>query len=146
LEPPNQEKENISIVEDNPTTETGEPPESIQYKLEEEEQEEPQVEQEQQDTFTDILPQENDMQEIELDLEELPKEETFQLKQRKEVYYEIYRQAVKKAKLAREMAVSAYLEAKQIKNTYMIEDLEDSDESDLEEDAFVFSGDGENKK
>jgi len=144
--PNNQEKENISIVEDNPTTETGEPPESIQYKLEEEEQEEPQVEQEQQDTFTDILPQENDMQEIELDLEELPKEETFQLKQRKEVYYEIYRQAVKKAKLAREMAVSAYLEAKQIKNTYMIEDLEDSDESDLEEDAFVFSGDGENKK
>jgi hypothetical protein len=81
-----------------------------------------------------------------LDLEELPKEETFQLKQRKEVYYEIYRQAVKKAKLAREMAVSAYLEAKQIKNTYMIEDLEDSDESDLEDDAFVFSGDGENKK
>jgi len=142
LESPNIEEENMPIMEDKVTIETREQPESIQYKLEEQEEKE-------QDTFTDILPQqekENDMQEFELDLEELPKEETFQLKQRKEVYYEIYRQAVKKAKLAREMAVSAYLEAKQIKNTYMIEDLEDSDESDLEDDAFVFSGDGENKK
>ena len=75
------------------------------------------------------------IEEIEFDLEELPKEEIVQLKERKEVYYEIYKQAVQKAKLAREMAISAYLEAKQIKKTYMIQDI-DSDESDLEVDEY----------
>jgi hypothetical protein len=116
----NKQKQEEETIDDVPR----EQGESITYDLEETDK---------------IIPQE-DMQEIEFDLEELPKEDTFQLKQRKEVYYEIYRQAVTKAKLARQMAVSAYLEAKQIKNTYMIEDLDDSDESDLEDEEFVFGG------
>jgi hypothetical protein len=77
------------------------------------------------------------LEEIDFDLEELPKTDKVQLRERKEVYYEIYKKAVKKAKIAREMAISAYLEAKQIKNTYMIEDLDN--ESDLDEDEFSFS-------
>ena len=39
----------------------------------------------------------------------------------------------KEGKIARDLALSSYLEAKRIKNTYMLEDLTDSDESDLEE-------------
>jgi len=47
----------------------------------------------------------------------------------------MYQDAKKKAKLAKDLALSAYLEAKRIKNTYMLEDLDDSD-SDLDEDSF----------
>ena len=45
----------------------------------------------------------------------------------------MYREALKKAKIAKELALTSYLEAKHIKNTYMLTDL--SDESDLDEDA-----------
>jgi hypothetical protein len=79
-------------------------------------------------------PTNNGLEEVVFHLDEIPKEETVQLKDRKDVYHEIYKQALKKAKMAREMAISAYLEAKQIKNTYMIEEFIDSDESDLDED------------
>jgi len=54
------------------------------------------------------------------------------IKQKNEVYYQMYREACRKAKIARDLALSSYLEAKRIKNTYMLEDLSDSDESDLE--------------
>ena len=33
---------------------------------------------------------------------------------------------------AKEMAMASYLEAKNIKNTYMLDDIEDSDDSDIE--------------
>jgi hypothetical protein len=49
----------------------------------------------------------------------------------------MYREACRKAKIARDLALSSYLEAKRIKNTYMLEDLTDSDESDLEQDSVV---------
>jgi hypothetical protein len=44
----------------------------------------------------------------------------------------MYREARRKAKKARDLALSSYLEAKRIKNTYMLNDIEDSDDSDLE--------------
>jgi hypothetical protein len=44
----------------------------------------------------------------------------------------MYREARRKAKVARDLALSSYLEAKRIKNTYMLDDIEDSDSSDLE--------------
>ena len=72
------------------------------------------------------------LQEIDFDLEELKEGESIQLKKRNDVYYEMYREARKKAKVARDLALSAYLEAKRIKNTYMLNDVEDSDDSDLE--------------
>jgi hypothetical protein len=58
--------------------------------------------------------------------------ETITLKNPKEVYYEIYRAAREKAKMAKKSALEAYLEAKNIKNQYMLEDIEDSEESDEE--------------
>lgn len=41
----------------------------------------------------------------------------------------MYREARRKAKYARDMALSSYLEAKNIKNKYMLDDIDDSDES-----------------
>jgi len=69
--------------------------------------------------------------EIEFNLEEIPVEDSLVLKKRNDVYYEMYREALRKAKMAKEMAVSSYLEAKRIKNIYMLEDLSDT-ESDEE--------------
>jgi hypothetical protein len=71
---------------------------------------------------------ESELCEIEFDLEELPESETVQLKNRNDVYYEKYREAKRKAKIARDLALSSYLEAKRIKNTYMLDDIEDSDD------------------
>jgi hypothetical protein len=72
------------------------------------------------------------IEEIDFDLEELKNDETIQIKTRNDVYYEMYREARRKAKKARDLALSSYLEAKRIKNTYMLNDIEDSDDSDLE--------------
>ena len=70
--------------------------------------------------------------EVEFALDELPETDIMQLKTRNDVYYKMYRDAKRKAKIARDLALSSYLEAKRIKNTYMLDELEDSD-SDLEE-------------
>ena len=44
----------------------------------------------------------------------------------------MYREARRKAKIAKEMAMASYLEAKNIKNTHVLDDIEDSDDSDIE--------------
>jgi hypothetical protein len=75
------------------------------------------------------------MEEIEFNLEELPETDTIVIKQRNDVYYKMYKEARKKAKLARDLALSSYLEAKKIKNTYMLEDISDSDDSDVDFDS-----------
>jgi len=82
-----------------------------------------------------ILPMEevDGMQEIDFNLEELPDDDQIQIKKRNDVYYEMYREARRKAKIARDLALSSYLEVKRIKNTYMLDDIKDSDdESDSE--------------
>jgi hypothetical protein len=53
--------------------------------------------------------------------------ETIQLKKPNQVYFELYKEARKKAKEAKRCAILAYLEAKNIKKTYMIENMDDSD-------------------
>jgi hypothetical protein len=78
------------------------------------------------------------MEEIEFHLEELPESETLQLKERNDVYYELYKEAKRKAKIARDFAISAYLEAKEIKNKYMLEELEDSDEDEYSDEEGQF--------
>jgi hypothetical protein len=70
------------------------------------------------------------MEEVEFHLEELPETDTLQLKQRNDVYYELYREAKRKAKIAKDFAISAYLEAKEIKNKYMLDEIDDSDEDE----------------
>jgi hypothetical protein len=67
---------------------------------------------------------------LENDLEQVDNE-TLILKKPNEVYYELYREAREKAKLAKKNAIIAYLEAKNIKKTYMIESLDES-ESDID--------------
>ena len=52
---------------------------------------------------------------------------TITLKKPNDVYYDIYKQARNKAKEAKKMAIIAYLEAKNIKKTYMLDDLDYSD-------------------
>jgi len=64
------------------------------------------------------------------DLETM-KNETITLKKPNEVYYELYKEAREKAKLAKKSAIIAYLEAKNIRKTYMIDDLDES-ESDID--------------
>ena len=78
----------------------------------------------------DSLEIESDLEslaEFNLDIESVPETETVQLKQRNDVYYELYKQARRKARQAKKMALSSYLEAKRIKNTYMLDDILDSD-------------------
>jgi len=78
---------------------------------------------------------------VDLDAEELSEvtdpmhlekdEEPITLKKPNQVYFELYKEARKKAKEAKKNAIIAYLEAKNIKKTYMIENMNDSD-SDLD--------------
>jgi len=72
---------------------------------------------------------------MDLSLEDLDLDnDTMILKKPQEVYYNIYRQARKKARLLKHQALLAFLEAKNIKKTYKLEDLEDDDSviSDLD--------------
>jgi hypothetical protein len=57
--------------------------------------------------------------------------ETIKLKNPNEVYYELYKEARQKAKIAKKSAIIAYLEAKNIRQTYMIDNLDES-ESDID--------------
>jgi hypothetical protein len=54
-------------------------------------------------------------------------EESLTLKKPNQVYFELYKEARNKAKQAKKNAILAYLEAKNIKKTYMIENINDSD-------------------
>lgn len=74
----------------------------------------------------------NGLEEVNFPLESLPDNDVIHIKTSNEVYYEMYREARRKAKIARNLALSSYLEAKRIKNTYMLEDIDDSEESDLD--------------
>ena len=74
----------------------------------------------------------DDFELTEVDLDNIENLETIQLKKPNQVYYEIYKEARKRAKEAKKNAMIAFLEAKNIKKTYMLEDLDDSDESSAE--------------
>ena len=77
--------------------------------------------------------EEKDLEVIELSIPAESSEEIIQLKKRNEVYFEMYKEAKKKAKMAREFALSAYLEAKRIKNTYLIDEVFDSEDEEEKE-------------
>lgn len=62
--------------------------------------------------------------------------ESITLKKPNQVYYEIYKKAREKAKECKKVAIAAYLEAKNIKNTYMLEDNDESDSDESELDDF----------
>ena len=66
----------------------------------------------------------------------MKEEDAIQIKERNDIHYEMYKEAKRKARMARDLALSSYLEAKRIKNTYMLDNLEDSETSDLEMEEF----------
>ena len=54
------------------------------------------------------------------------------LKKPNEVYMEIYKEAKKKAQEAKKHAIQAYLEAKRIKSLYLLDEIESSDDDELD--------------
>ena len=71
----------------------------------------------------------NVLQEVNLAVSD---KESIKLKKPDEIYYEIYYEAKRRAKAAKQRAIEAYLEAKRIKNTYLLSEIDSSDESDNE--------------
>lgn len=78
------------------------------------------------DTNTNIL------EEVVLEIDD-SNDDIINLKKPNEVYYNIYKQARENAKEYRTKAIESYLEAKRIKTKYMLFDIEDSDDSDSDE-------------
>ena len=75
----------------------------------------------------------DELQEVNLTFDE---EDAITLKNPNEIYLDIYRQAREKAKKAKQEAIKAYLEAKRIKELYMLEIVDSSeDESESEEES-----------
>jgi hypothetical protein len=68
----------------------------------------------------------------EIDINIMEDQESVKLKKPNEVYYELYREARKKAKEAKQKAIQAYLEVKRIKNIYLVEEIDTSDDSDVD--------------
>lgn len=73
--------------------------------------------------------------------------ESITLKKPNEYYYQIYKEARKKAKQAKKEAMMAFLEAKNIKKVYMLEDLDESDSEDSDlNNLETYSDDSENEE
>jgi len=71
----------------------------------------------------------NELVEFQIDLDNIKDSDNISIKNKNDVYYEMYKEACRKAKIARDLALSSYLEAKRIKNTYMLDDISLSDDS-----------------
>jgi len=84
------------------------------------------------DTDKNIPNMRTELCEIDFDLAELDKNDVVQLKPRNDVYYKMYKAAKQKAKEAKLIALSSYLEAKRLKTTYSLDDSSDSSEDDYE--------------
>ena len=82
------------------------------------------------------LEKNDDLEEIELNITE---EEPMRLKEPNEVYLDIYKQAREKARKAKNEAIKAYLEAKRIKELYMLDVVDSSSDEEEEEEEELFS-------
>ena len=83
------------------------------------------------DVFEKTEEEKDILQEVNLTLNE---KESITLKKPNEIYLDIYRQAREKAKKAKQQAIKAYLEAKRIKELYMLE-IVDSSEEDVDSES-----------
>jgi hypothetical protein len=80
------------------------------------------------DLLEDIEENNDDLKEINNNDLNLDKNDlSITLKKPNQVYFELYKEARNKAKQAKKNAILAYLEAKNIKKTYMLENINDSD-------------------
>jgi len=71
-------------------------------------------------------PNSNSLEEVSFNYDTIS--ESINLKKPNEVYYAVYRVAREKAKQLRKVAMEAYLEAKEIKTKYMLDEFDDSEE------------------
>jgi len=67
------------------------------------------------------IPTSSELEMVDWNLQDIQEDIGFQLKNRNDVYHEIYEDAKKKAEEARNLAISAHLEAKRIKELYMLQ-------------------------
>ena len=103
----------------------------VNDKLQEKEEEKKIDNLEKNDVFEKTEEEKDILQEVNLTLNE---KDSITLKKPNEIYLDIYRQAREKAKKAKQQAIKAYLEAKRIKELYMLE-IVDSSEEDVDSDS-----------
>ena len=75
----------------------------------------------------------SEITEFDFNLEKLNDTEVMKIKKKNEIYIELYKEAKRKAKIARDLALSSYLESKHIKNTYLFDEFLDDCDSDFDE-------------
>jgi hypothetical protein len=128
-----QEKDNISVIKET---------KNVENKKELEQMTEPILKEEL--NISEPLPLENADELKEVDFMDVSTLESITLKKPNQVYYEIYKAAIKKARTAKKEAIIAFLEAKNIKKTYMLENLDESDsDQDMDLDNLSEYSDGE---
>jgi hypothetical protein len=137
--PPSVNEDKLQTVEETPPPVIGDilqaveetPPPPVLEDTYDEEEEAPEL------VEAIVIPTNNataELEEFELCLDEISPSDAISLKDRKEVYYEMYAEARKKARVAKDIAIAAIMEAKRIKNTYMLDDVDDDDEDDDDDD------------
>lgn len=77
----------------------------------------------------DTLEKINDIEEINI---EIPQGDPLKLVKPQEVYYNMYKEMMTRAKQSRKEALNTFLEAKNIKTKYMLDDIDDSEEEEEE--------------
>jgi len=116
-------------------TDLGNSNETILPEIESEKQQQQQEDNEQEQFVEETMNNNTELTEIDFDLAEISNTETIKIKERNDVYYQLYLDAKKKARIAKDLALSAYLEANEIKNKYMLDVSDSETEEEEEEDS-----------
>ena len=82
--------------------------------------------------YDNIIEEEPPLQELVIDNANLDEMDNITLKKPNQIYFDLYKEARAKAKTAKKNAILAFLEAKNIKKTYMLDNLNEMD-SDFDE-------------
>lgn len=127
-EPVTNETDIIKEVENLECLEEIEPIDILQPEEPKQEEENISLNIEFEDLLEDIQENNDVLKEIDNNDLNLDKNDSIiKLKKPNQVYFELYKEARNKAKQAKRNAILAYLEAKNIKKTYMLENINDSD-------------------
>lgn len=107
------------------------------HKQQQEQQEEgQQKQQEQQEQYQELNEKKNSnyLEEINIDIDNISEtnKDEFKLKKPNEIYKDIYNEIKKRAYEYRKKSLQSYLEAKHIKNTYLLDEIDTSDSENSE--------------
>ena len=83
------------------------------------------------DDNVEILDNTYNLEEVDINCND--EDQLINLKKPNEVYHEIWKEARKKAKMARKAAINAYLDAKNIKATYMLNEINNDSDDEFDE-------------